>query len=225
MPIQTCIFDMGNVLVFFSHDRMIQNIAGISGADKAGIRDFLFRDGFQDAIETGRLSENEFHQQFEQQLGVSVSLDDLRHALGNIFELNEPMLPLLDDLRNAGVRLVLLSNTCRTHIDFVRQNWDVLDRFDAVTTSCEVGAMKPDPRIFESAIRQANCPAALAMRRSSTLAHGLIAEWPCHARVLGSDSFWPVLREWLPQEWNWQATALRKQRSVSWPPCLPNLVA
>ena len=151
---------MGNVLVFFSHDRMIQNIAEFSGADEASIRNFLFRDGFQDAIETGRLSENEFHQQFEQQLGVSVSLDDLRHALGNIFELNEPMLSLLDDLRNAGVRLVLLSNTCRTHIDFVRQNWDVLDRFDAVTTSCEVGAMKPDPRIFESAIRQANCPAA-----------------------------------------------------------------
>lgn len=146
--------------MFFSHERMIQNIAGVSGADEAGIRHFLFRDGFQDAIETGRLSEKEFHQQFEQQLGVNVSLDDLRHALGNIFELNEPMLPLLDDLRNAGVRLVLLSNTCRTHIDFVRQNWDVLDRFDAVTMSCEVGAMKPDPRIFESAIRQANCPAA-----------------------------------------------------------------
>ena len=36
----------------------------------------------------------------------------------------------------------------------------MLDLFDDITTSWEVGVLKPDPRIYESALAQANCDAA-----------------------------------------------------------------
>ncbi len=160
MPIRACLFDLGNVLVFFSHDRMVNNMAAVSGADPRDIRRFLFDAGFQNAIETGQVTEDEFHRQFEAHTGTRVSADALDRAVGDIFELNAAMLPLLDELRTAGVRLVLLSNTCRSHIRFVRRTWDILDRFDALTTSWETGAMKPDARIYESALIQADCPAS-----------------------------------------------------------------
>lgn len=160
MPIQTCIFDLGNVLVFFSHDRMVSNIANASGASREVVRDFLFPSGFQAAIETGQVTEEEFHAEFQSRTNTSVSLPDLRHAVGDIFELNAPMIPLLEQLRQSGIRLVLLSNTCVTHINYVRSRWSILELFDDVTTSWEVGALKPDPRIYESALAQAKCPAA-----------------------------------------------------------------
>lgn len=159
MPIRTCIFDLGNVLVFFSHDLMVQNIMDVSGADEAAVREFLFDSEFQVAIETGRLTEEQFHAEFQTHTNTTVALADLKHAVGNIFELNAPMVPLLQELRAAGIRLVLLSNTCVTHIDFVRRKWSFLDLFDDITTSWEVGALKPDRRIYESALAQAQCAA------------------------------------------------------------------
>ncbi len=160
MPIQTCIFDLGNVLVFFSHQTMVQNIAGISGVSADSVSRFLFENGFQDAIETGRITEKQFHREFESHIGASVDVHDLRLAVGDIFELNAPMIPLLQELKAAGIRLVLLSNTCSTHINFVRDRWSFLTLFDGITTSWEVGALKPDRRIYQSAVAQAKCAAS-----------------------------------------------------------------
>lgn len=160
MALRTCIFDLGNVLVYFSHDRMVENISGVSGVSGDVVRAFLFERGFQAAIETGKVTEEEFHSEFLNQTGADVPIDEIREAVGDIFELNSDMVPLLEELRSLGVRLVLLSNTCVTHIEFVKRQWDFLELFDAITTSWEVGALKPDPRIYESAVRQANCPAA-----------------------------------------------------------------
>ena len=160
MPIRTCIFDLGNVLVFFSHEKMVQNIAEVSGATEDAVRAFLFESQFQAALETGKVTEKEFHAEFESRTGSAVSIDALRLAVGDIFELNAPMVPLLRELRAAGIRLVLLSNTCVTHVDFVRDRWSFLDLFDEITTSWEVGALKPDPRIYESALAQSKCEAS-----------------------------------------------------------------
>ena len=55
------------------------------------------------------------------------------------------------------MRLVLLSNTCQTHFDWVWEHYDILQRFDAHVTSCGVGAVKPEPAIFQAALNQIAC--------------------------------------------------------------------
>jgi len=160
MPIRTCLFDLGNVLVYFSHDRMIDNVARLTAIPESGVQEILLDSGLQWRLERGELTENEFHSEFADRSGIDVDPDQLRHALADIFELNAPMIPLLEELRSLGIRLVLLSNTTVTHIEFIRSRWPVLDLFDAVTTSWQVGILKPDPRIYESALAQANCAPA-----------------------------------------------------------------
>ncbi|MDX6674860.1 MAG: hypothetical protein QOH11_2278 [Solirubrobacteraceae bacterium] len=82
------------------------------------------------------------------------ALDALMGSLR--FEPWEDAAPALVQLREAGLRLVVVSN------------WDcslpeVLDGIglgalvDAVVTSAVVGAAKPDPRIFEAALEAAGC--------------------------------------------------------------------
>ena len=157
MPIKTCLFDMGNVLLYFSHDAMCQNAAAVSGASEAKVRDALLSSGLQWQLERGKISERECHDRFQQNLDVIVDFDAFKHAVGDIFELNHSIVPLLTQLKQLSVRLVLLSNTSITHLEFIQENFSVLNAFDALTTSYETGVMKPEARIYEDALSKAEC--------------------------------------------------------------------
>lgn len=156
MPIRTCFFDMGNVLVFFSHQRMVENVARLAGWPPERVRTFLFEDGRQWRLERGELTEDQFHTEFCASVGTHVERSQLLHACADIFELNEPMVPLLQQLRNKGLQLVLLSNTSRTHLEFIERRWSILQLLHHRVVSYEVGAMKPDERIFQAALKAAH---------------------------------------------------------------------
>ncbi|HRA89304.1 MAG TPA: HAD family phosphatase, partial [Planctomycetaceae bacterium] len=111
MPIKTCFFDMGNVLVHFSHEKMCQNIAGVCGWTEARTKTFLMDEGRQWKLERGEVTEEQFHAEFCEATGKTLDIDDLRHAAADIFWLNESIVPVLHQLKSAGMRLVLLSNT------------------------------------------------------------------------------------------------------------------
>ena len=99
-------------------------------------------------------------EELERQAGCAIDQDALMHAASDIFTLNEPLLPLIDRLKEAGYRLVVLSNTCPPHVEWITRHWDVLERFDARVFSYEVGAMKPSPEIYRVAVEAAGCEAA-----------------------------------------------------------------
>jgi putative hydrolase of the HAD superfamily len=121
------------------------------------IKRLLFDDGLQVEFETGRLTEIEFHQAFVKALGVDVDFEALREAGCTIFELNEPIVPILLALGSSGHRLGLLSNTSISHAEYVFRTFPVLDAFDFKVMSFQVGAMKPDSRIYEAALALADC--------------------------------------------------------------------
>lgn len=157
MPIKTILFDMGNVLVFFSHQRMCQQIGTLCGASHEDVRRQVFDSQLQWDFERGRISEQQFHRELELIFGRAIELDELRHATADIFDLNESILPVLDRLKERGLRLVLMSNTCITHYDWVQARFDVLDRFDDLVLSYEVGAIKPEEAIYEAALERIGC--------------------------------------------------------------------
>ena len=157
MTIKTCFFDMGNVLVFFSHERMCQNIADLCGWSLAKTKTFLLDEGRQWKLERGDISEEEFHAQFCEATGRTLDIDQLRHAAADIFWLNDSIIPVLHGLKNAGIRLVLLSNTSITHIRFIERHFDVLRLMDDRVTSFEARALKPEDQIFEVALSKALC--------------------------------------------------------------------
>ncbi len=149
---------MGNVLVFFCHQRMCQNVAAVCGVAESQIEQLLLHSGLNAELERGEITEEQFHASLEKAIEKNIDFAALKHAAANIFTLNESIVPLLDELKSIGLRLVLLSNTSITHLQFIQQNYDVLSRFDALTTSFEAGALKPDAPIYKDALSKANCP-------------------------------------------------------------------
>jgi putative hydrolase of the HAD superfamily len=156
-PLKTILFDMGNVLVFFCHEKMCRQIGELCGRTSDEVRAHLLDSELQWEFERGLLSEELFKLRLEALLGHPLNSLELQHAAGNIFELNETIVPVLDALKSQGLRLVLLSNTCLTHVKFIRQTWNVLDRFDQLVVSYEAGAIKPEDRIYEAALRAIEC--------------------------------------------------------------------
>jgi len=155
--IHTCLFDLGNVLVRFSHTTMCSQIGALCGRSHEAIRDLLHDSGLQGKFEKGLLSAGKFHRELEALVGVNIDPGELQRAGSEIFTLIEPMPAILDALKASGHRLVLMSNTSVTHFEFIIDRFDVLSRFDECVLSYKVGAVKPQPAIFRAAIKAIGC--------------------------------------------------------------------
>lgn len=155
--LKTIIFDMGNVLVHFSHDRMCNQIGALCGQCGGDIQRILIDSGLQWDFERGRMSPQELHLQVAELLGQELDYDAVRVAASDIFLLNEPLVPVIDELRRQGHRLVLLSNTSEWHFEYIWERFDVLQRLDAHVLSCRVGAIKPEPAIYEAILKEIRC--------------------------------------------------------------------
>jgi len=155
--IKTFLFDLGNVLLFFSHDRMCEQIGALCGKTGAEIRTLIFDGDKQLEFDRGTVTETEFHRWLEQETKSHISRSELQLAVADIFTPNTTMFPLLDELKARGHRLVLLSNTNSTHIEFVRQHYDLLSKFDDLVLSYEVQAVKPEAEIYQRAISRIEC--------------------------------------------------------------------
>lgn len=71
---------------------------------------------------------------------------------------------LLDSLRAAGKRVILLSNAQRAFTQGELELLSLKRRFDAIFLSSDYGVRKPDPRFFEIMLEKAGvCPARAVM--------------------------------------------------------------
>ncbi|HTI51484.1 MAG TPA: HAD-IA family hydrolase [Planctomycetaceae bacterium] len=155
--IEAFLFDLGNVLLHFSHERMCRQIAELCGLTPVEIRRLFFESGIQQDVERGKLTEQELHSLLERTAGRSLDFDALVEAASDIFAPNTDIFPVIDSLRSQGRRLVILSNTSVSHFRYVRQKFEQLARFDDYVLSYEVGEMKPADAIFQAAIAAAGC--------------------------------------------------------------------
>ena len=114
-------------------------------------------------LETGELTVTEFNAMFAAELtthdGLPVVGEDLLKRLFANMRPDPAMLSLVEDLRAAGVRVALLSNSWG--ITYPRELIDRL--FDPVVISGEVGLRKPHAAIFELTLERLEIPAEQAI--------------------------------------------------------------
>lgn len=150
-------FDLGNVLVHFDPQRACQNVASLLGVDAEAVHAAMYTSGLEDRYERGELSDVAFTNELCQSLGATADSVSLLDAMADMFVPHDEMLPVIKYLQSQGMPLGILSNTCAAHWSWVqRQRWEVSSGWfrDAIL-SYEVGAMKPDPRIYQCAAQRA----------------------------------------------------------------------
>ncbi len=162
---KTLISDLGGVLVDFSHQRMCEQIAKVCELSAESVMKILFEQrslqcSFGEQLERGDLTVEELHSYLSTFTRQSIDFQSLLYAACDIFSPNEGMINLLQQLKKRNVRLVLLSNTCEAHFEFVKNNFDFLNLFDAFILSYEIKARKPEKEIYLKALEAAQCSAA-----------------------------------------------------------------
>lgn len=158
-------FDLGNVLLSFSHERGCEQMARVTGVSAGRIANFLFGDderkGHLYQFEQGQLSEDEFYALYCQAMDTTPDRALLEHAAADIFDPIHESLSLLQQLHAGGHRLGLLSNTNSIHWRFVTDGrFPIFNEvFQQYVTSYEVKSMKPDGRVYQVAIERAGAAA------------------------------------------------------------------
>jgi glucose-1-phosphatase len=146
-------FDLGNVLLYFDHEVGCRQVAQVAGVAPDAVRRILLEGDFLRRVETGMVSRQQAYDAFCRAINARPDPVRLEAAASDIFRLNHSILAVITNLKDAGYRLGVLSNTSESHWRYVCGHFKALfpHVFDALALSFELGAMKPDPRIYHRA--------------------------------------------------------------------------
>src|SRR5262245_491918 len=159
MPPQFLYFDMGNVLLRFSHERAAQQMARVAGVPAAQVWQVVFEEGLEGAYERGDLTRAQFYARFCEAVGARPDPAALDLASSDIFELNVPIVGMLGHLNRTGYRLGVFSNTSISHWEFCTARFSILTSvFHGYALSFQTRAMKPEPAAYAAAARLAGTP-------------------------------------------------------------------
>ncbi|MBI4841396.1 MAG: HAD family phosphatase [candidate division NC10 bacterium] len=156
--IRLIVCDFGGVICTFDYRIFCGRLARRTGRTAEEIYAAAFGDRLQADFETGKLSGREYHRAVTARLQADVPYDDFYPMYGDIFS---EIPATCDLLRRLHMRypLYLLSDTNEIHFSYVRETVKLLSLFEQWIVSYEVGAMKPDPRIYGEALRRSGLPA------------------------------------------------------------------
>lgn len=156
--IRLIVCDFGGVICTFDYRIFCERLARRTGRTADQIFAAAFGDHLQADFETGKLSGREYHRAVMARLQADVPYAEFSRTYGDIFTEIPATVDLLRRL-HARYPLYLLSDTNEIHFGYVRETVKVLSAFDQCIVSYEVGAMKPDPRIYQEALRRSGLPA------------------------------------------------------------------
>jgi epoxide hydrolase-like predicted phosphatase len=101
-------------------------------------------------LECGRITEDEFCETLEAELGGGVSIRTFQERYFANLHPNEPMIDYMRALRGRGFRMAMLTNNVREWEPKWRSKIPSIDDiFEVIVDSGFVGMRKPDPRIYE----------------------------------------------------------------------------
>ena len=167
MKVNTLLIDIGEVLVQMNRGVLLDRMQKLTGFSEEEIERRL--NSFTDiaVYERGELSTKQFYQRVSQLFEMNISLEGFKKAWSNIFTLghDQPNLfsPQLFQQLSECYQMVAVSNTNEMHFDYLSQAYSVVNDFDEYVLSYQVGCLKPDEKIYQTALEKAGCAPSEAL--------------------------------------------------------------
>jgi FMN phosphatase YigB (HAD superfamily) len=156
--IRLIISDFGGVICTFNYRIFCERLALRIHRTADQVFAAAFGDRLQSDFESGKLSGRQYHRTMMTRLDADVPFDEFFPMYGDIFTEIPATCDLLRRLRRR-YPLYLLSDTNEIHFRYVLETVRTLALFDEFIVSYQVGVLKPNPRIYQEALRRSGLPA------------------------------------------------------------------
>ena len=156
MPAQALravIFDIGRVLVRVDISAAMGGLAERTRLTPQEVRAAIERHPRWRDWQEGRLAPTAWHRQLAHSLGTDLGFGQFCEVWNRALA-PEPLVPEAAIAQLARrFRLAVLSNTDPLHVAHLEAHFPLLRHFPQRIYSCSIGACKPDPRIYQEALR------------------------------------------------------------------------
>ena len=162
MTYDLVIFDLGGVVVDVDSDGLINQVAQLVGKSFEEVHQVVYHHELLLPFELGRITPHAYYEGLKARLPVPWTYEQFVRAWNNLFTENVDVTRLMQRLRHRH-KLVALSNTNLLHITHIRQNFPSLSVFHEWIASSDVGMRKPEPEIYQLAVRRGGTRAEQAI--------------------------------------------------------------
>jgi glucose-1-phosphatase len=149
--IEAFLLDLGNVLYTFDFTKAVSFIK--NKAHRISLTALFSLKKTLKKYEIGEISSIEFFNIIKKETGFNGTYEEFRLGFSDIFEINPETIPIVRKLIKK-YRVYILSNTSEMHIEHIMNKFSLINEIHGHVYSFEVGTSKPDPEIFNSAIKK-----------------------------------------------------------------------
>lgn len=162
--LKAIIFDVGGVLVRTQSRAGREKWAARLGLDSWEFENFVFNGESGRQAQLGQKTTAEHWAWLGRYFGLDeTEITQLRRDFFAGDALDEALLAYVGRLQKAGYRTGLLSNFGDDARRVLSQTFPILEHFDGVVISAEVGLMKPEPQIYHLAVQSVGVEPAEAL--------------------------------------------------------------
>ena len=148
--IKAVAFDIGKVLLDFDYLILVQKLAAQTWWSETELNHYLNQSPLLARYEIGELSSFEFFKQIKEETGFRESETSFAALFEDIFTPISGMIDLHRQIAEAGISTFTFSNTNEMAVRYIASTYDFWPKFKGHILSYEVGALKPEVKIYEA---------------------------------------------------------------------------
>ena len=150
------ILDMGNVLLEWNKDKILRGVVKTE-KDYMILDKAIFQSGLWERLDLGTLTREDLVLKVVSMIG-SIYQEKVQEVVWNwpsYIEIYTEVFPLLVRLKEKGHRIFVLSNTSPVFYELLEEQLSPLNEIlDGFVLSCDIKAIKPDPKMFEEILHK-----------------------------------------------------------------------
>lgn len=145
------ILDMGNVLLEWNKDKILQGVSDTK-KDYLILDKTIFQSGLWEKLDFGTMTREELVLEVVSMIGNTYQkkVEEVIWNWPSYIDIYREVFPVLSELKKKGHRIFVLSNTSKVFYDLLDEQLSPLKEvLDGFVLSCDIKAIKPDLAMFK----------------------------------------------------------------------------
>ncbi|MDP6903241.1 MAG: HAD family phosphatase [Verrucomicrobiota bacterium] len=148
--IKAVAFDIGKVLLDFDYSILVRKLTPQTRWNESELNIYLNQSPLLARYESGELGSSKFFRQIKEETGFRGSETDFAALFEDIFTPISGMIDMHRQIVRAGMPTFTFSNTNEMAARYIARTYDFWPIFTGHILSYEVGALKPEAKIYEA---------------------------------------------------------------------------